>query len=173
MEEGDYGVHNRLGVFMDFRNTAQCSGTVVAWKYCYYKQNSGTDQLSVKFLVYRQEGLSDTYRAVTESISIVDISVTTTETTFECRQLILTNQEQFQIEKNDVIGMCISPTTADNNAAITLLGYSLHSSQVYMPSNINSDDCEVDMIRDVDTRTDSAHIDDVGLHLSAQINGKY
>ncbi len=128
---------------------------------------------SVKFLVYRQEGLSDTYRAVTESISIVDISVTTTETTFECRQLILTNQEQFQIEKNDVIGMCISPTTADSNAAVTLLGYSLHSSQVYMPSNINSDDCEVDMIRDVDTRTDSAHIDDVGLHLSAQINGKY
>ena len=124
-------------MFLNFGAPAQCNGTVTSWRYCSYNTySSGSDDdddddddsddsdgnngcgsaqsYTSKFLVYRQTGNS-TYEPVPGSTKSVTITLNCpSDGGFRCREVTLSQSEQFTIQQNDIVAACLMDTTSTN-----------------------------------------------------------
>ena len=83
---------------------AKCSGTVYAWHYCYYPDNSETN-LQVAFGVFSFTSNIYTLRDGSYHLFHLDMR----EDTFTCDNLTLDPSEYFQIQEGDRVGACLRP----------------------------------------------------------------
>ena len=83
---------------------AKCSGTVYAWNYCYYPENSETN-LQVAFGVF--SFTSNIYTLRNGSYHLLHLDMR--EDTFTCDTLTLEPSEYFQIQGGDKVGACLRP----------------------------------------------------------------
>ena len=83
---------------------AKCSGTVYAWHYCYYPDNSETN-LQVVFGVF--SFTSNIYTLRDGSYHLLHLDMR--ENTFTCDTLTLESSEYFQIQEGDRVGACLRP----------------------------------------------------------------
>ena len=104
-------------LFLDLQNLAQCSGTVTAWNYCFYRIESASDQnYIVDFVVYRRRQESSVYDLVQSSYRTVGMTgnqLAALDGHFNCFTIPLSESEMFQIQEDDVLGACLND--AGNN----------------------------------------------------------
>ena len=100
-------------LFLNFGAPAQCNGTVTSWRYCSYNSYLQSDECdspedyTSKFLVYRQTGNS-TYEPVPRSNKSVTITLRCpSDGGFRCREVTLSQSEQFTIQQNDIVAACL------------------------------------------------------------------
>ena len=80
---------------------AKCSGTVYAWHYCYYPDNSETN-LEVAFGVF---SFTNMYTLRNGSYHLLHLDMR--ESVFTCDTLTLNPSEYFQIQEGDRVGACL------------------------------------------------------------------
>ena len=154
-----------VGLFLDLNNTAQCSGRVTSWTYCFHRPRDSPDEgrrHSAIFMVYRRR-MGDSYMAVPNSRHTVTLSQQDIgEGSFGCRTLNLS--KQFRVEENDVIGACFIEGAALNMVSVKN-GANTHLHR----SDINSHrDCSA--IGNIDIVEDFRSMDTFRLHLQADIS---
>ena len=79
-----------------------CSGTVYAWNYCYYPENSQTN-LEAAFGVYSFSSSIYTLREGSYYLLHLD----TRADAFTCGTVTLTSTEYFEIQAGDRVGACL------------------------------------------------------------------
>lgn len=100
------------GLWLNFATPAQCSGTAVAWRFCYYVQFSDSEH-EVWLRLYRKTGIGS-YTKTAEDIVTRQYERSEDLTTygatcdegnppFCCEDRMVSHQ----IEKNDIIGVCM------------------------------------------------------------------
>ena len=108
---------SRERLFMNFGAPAQCNGTVISWRYCYYNINpdddcaeSSDDTVSYRsvFLVYRKIGDS-TYAPAPETRKVVTLTpgCSSQRAQLPCQEVALSPSEQFKVQQNDIIAACL------------------------------------------------------------------
>ena len=85
------------------QDAAQCSGTVYAWHYCYYPDNSETN-LQVSFGVFSFS--NDIYTLRNGSYHLLHLNMR--EDSFTCDTLTLNPSEFFEIHMGDRVGACLN-----------------------------------------------------------------
>ena len=83
-------------------DVAGCSGTVYAWHYCYYDDNSVTN-LEVAFGVFSYSNKVYTLREGSYYLLHLD----TRQTAFTCDTVTLDPLEYFEIQQGDRVGACL------------------------------------------------------------------
>ena len=84
--------------------SAPCDGTVYAWHYCYYPENSEND-VQVAFGVYEHIYMNDQFILRPESYYLLHLDVQ--EATFTCETVTLSPSQYFQIYEGDRVGACM------------------------------------------------------------------
>ena len=175
---------------MNFGAPAQCNGTVTSWRYCSYNryQQSGDDDddddcrgsasYTSVFLVYRQTGAS-TYDLVSGSKKSVTLTLSCSNRGgFECREVMLTQSEQFTIQENDIVAACLMDTSSTNPIHIVGAIAFGSSRQVYQYNANNYEQCSNSQLQLIDTQKSSfteqsGILGSSALHLHAETSSKY
>jgi len=134
----------RVGLFVDFESPAQCRGTVSSWHYHYYRGDYGDIGKNgmAKFMVYRQNRFHiNQYDMVPGSSIDVNITCDSTENGLSCNDGYLENSKLFEVQENDVLGVCIF------NSHPALVGTTNESS--HSPYELNQ--CSAAKIQSIDT----------------------
>lgn len=190
---------NRARLFMNFGAPAQCNGTVTSWHYCSYNEYIHCDDdadddddyddddddddsdgscrsqhYTSKFLVYRQTGPS-TYQPTPGSTKLVTLSLTVpSDGGFQCRNISLSQPEQFIIQKNDIVAACLMDNRSTNPIRIVGEQNSGPSKQVYRYNADNYEDCTVSQLQTININTqDGTFLQSIKyrLHLYAETTG--
>ena len=173
----------RNGLWLNFDTPAQCSGTAVQWRFCYYVVYTDDDH-EVWLRVYRKNGSSDTYdRVVEDIIKIKDLrnsadlsnrndAVCVGESPPYCceNKTVTVN---YPILQNDIIGVCMRDAgrhdplySLDEEAPA---GYTVYEYP-------NTDDCNMagDVVSFVasDESLNLTPMPEFGLHAHLNIMGK-
>ena len=92
-------------IYVNNRNSeaAECSGTVYAWHYCYYDENSESN-LEVAFGAF-SFGSDRVYSLRDGSYYLLHLD--TRETAFTCDTITLDPTQHFQIQAGDRVGACL------------------------------------------------------------------
>ena len=97
--------------YLDTNNSANCSGTVTRWRYCYFPSQADLDAPpSIQFAVYRLNQTNSGYDRVSRvytAFGIDDI-----DATVDCQNLQLQQRQFAQVQSGDVIGACIYQATS-------------------------------------------------------------
>ena len=169
-------------LFLNFGTPAQCNGTVTSWHYCSYnryleddEECDGPEDYISHFLVYRQTG-SFTYEPVPGSTKSVTITLRCpSDGGFRCREVTLSQSEQFTIQQNDIVAACLMDTTSTNPLRIVGEGSTLTGSgQVYHYDVNFYQRCrttELQMI-DIDRSGFTSRNGIYRLHLYAEVSSK-
>ena len=99
-------------IYVNWReqDAAQCSGTVYAWHYCYYPDNSETN-LQVAFGVFSfSNGI---YTLRNGSYHLLHLNMR--ENSFTCATLTLDPSEYFEIHMGDRVGACLRQSNGDGD----------------------------------------------------------
>ena len=93
-------------IYVNNRNSeaAPCTGTVYAWHYCYYNENSESN-LEAAFGAFSFSNNVYTLRDGSYHLLHLD----TRQTAFTCDTLTLEPSEYFQIQEGDRVGACLRP----------------------------------------------------------------
>ena len=105
-DTSDGNTNTNAAIYVNRRGAheATCSGTVYAWHYCYYPDNSETN-LQVAFGVF--SFTSNIYTLRDGSYHLLHLDMR--EDTFTCGNLTLDPSEYFQIQGGDRVGACLRP----------------------------------------------------------------
>ena len=116
---------------------APCDGTVYAWHYCYYPENT-KNLLDIAFGVYEHRSADDQFIFRPESYYFLHLD--TRESFFTCETITLSPSQYFQIYDGDRVGAClrnsrfefldILATNAPSNFAVVMLGANSGSCKV-------------------------------------------
>ena len=116
---------------------APCDGTVYAWHYCYYPENT-KNLLDIAFGVYEHRSADDQFIFRPESYYFLHLD--TRESFFTCETITLSPSQYFQIYHGDRVGAClrnsrfefldILATNAPSNFAVVMLGANSGSCEV-------------------------------------------
>jgi len=102
------------GLFLSVDSSSQCHGNVIQWNFCYRRSESRSDTHSVQFMMYRQRGDTLTYDRLPLSLNVF-LQDNLEDT--NCTSIPLNSTEQFEIQPNDIIGVCMK----DQNSIHPLL----------------------------------------------------
>ena len=123
------------------------------------------------FVVYRRKVVTrDTYIPVIGSIKEINIPWgIIRKSKFECKEEVLSPDEQFNIQENDIVAACIKDISP--NYPLILLGTSHEADlKTYELDSINDEDCTLSQINRVDTSYfQFRHRSSLTLHLFANI----
>ena len=162
------------GLWLNFDTPAQCNGTAVEWRFCYYVDYSNNDQ-EMWLRIYRKSG-SESYAKEAEDIisrqytSAADLgkygALCDGGNPPYCCESFRVNHP---IEKNDVIGVCMRETgnfdplfSVDSNAT----GYSVYR-------YVNTNDCDGRGSESFTlSPTAQIQMSDFGLHAHLDTTGK-
>ncbi len=53
------------------------------------------------------------YDVVPSSLSIINVASTQVMGNFNCRELVLSNSQEFEVQPNDIVGACLVPNTTN------------------------------------------------------------
>ena len=127
-DRSEHSQSDAKALFLDLQNPAQCSGTVTAWNYCFYRIESALNQTYiVDFVVYRRVGSGNIYRLVENSNTIVDLSggqLAALNSDFNCTRTPLPESEMFEIQESDVLGACLNEV-GSNHKVLDILAESV------------------------------------------------
>ena len=170
---------------MNFGAPAQCNGTVTSWRYCSYNTFQGTGgdddddddddcrgsaSYTSVFLVYRRTGAS-TYELVPESTKSVTLTLNCRNNGgFQCREVMLTQPEQFSIQENDIVAACLMDTNPIRMVGFQILG---SSTNVYQYNSNNFEDCPTAQLQSINVQSSTTTVTvNYRLHLYAETNSK-
>ena len=125
------------GLWLNFDTPAQCSGTATEWRFCYYFTYDGS--LEARLRVYRKNGDDSYQRAFEDPIqrdyeNSGDLRPGCNSGSQYCCETLTINQP---IQKNDIIGVCMSD--GSNRKPLYVLDEEVPGHSVYQyPS---TDDC--------------------------------
>ena len=197
----EYTQSSRERLFMNFGAPAQCNGTVTSWRYCSYNMyryqqsdaNGGDDDdddddddsensgcrgsasYTSIFLVYRHTG-NFTYEPVPGSNKLVTLTLDCANNGgFQCRNVMLSQPEQFIIQENDIVAACLIDTRSTNPIRIVGEASSDPSTDIYQYNVNNYEDCTTSQLQSVNIQDNSVFIRNGGiyrLHLYAETSSK-
>ena len=141
------------GVYLDTSNPATCGGQLTDWGLCYYRLPRGQRTYQVELQMWRVN--SDGSYALKDTSSQ---SVTTfnDQSSFNCRDFVLTENEYIQVERGDILGVYLSGRSEDNTA-LTVIGSG--TDQDVLEYGLPSDTAALQL----------AQISGVRMHISANI----
>ena len=176
---------------MNFGAPAQCNGTVTSWHYCSYNSfqgNGGDDDdddedcrgsasYTSVFLVYRQTGAS-TYEPVPGSMKSVTLTLNCANMGgFECRDVMLTQSEQFTVQENDIVAACLmDDSSTDPIQVVGSIPFGT-SRNLYEYAASNYEQCLNSQLQSIDTQ-DQAFVEQrsilgsAALHLYTETSSK-
>ena len=165
-------------IFMNFEAPSQCTGNVTSWRFCYYRNiNDDFDEISnsrdfeAVFLIYRRESMtSDNYVTVVGSVREKALQWSVVQSSrFTCMDEVLSPEEYFEIQQNDIVGACIKDVGSDY--PLLLVGTSSGSNfQTYQLDRRGYQDCTSVRTNIVDTSHSSFRQRSTStLHLFANI----
>ena len=104
--------NSATGLWLNFDTPAQCTGTAVQWRFCYYLESTTKSKQEVWLRVYRKSGASGTYdKEADYTVSVqsgnTNDAVCDGGTPSYCCDNITVN---YQIQENDIIGVCVRDT---------------------------------------------------------------
>ena len=144
---------------------APCDGTVYAWHYCYYNENSITN-LEAAFGVFSFS--NDNIYTLREG-SYYLLHLDTRETTFTCDTLTLNSSEYFQIQAGDKVGACLK-SNGDTDYLDILYDSSFNLVHIWSvgngectEANMNTSP-QIDIIQDVRSNLLHLYLDISKLH---------
>jgi hypothetical protein len=161
--DNEHNPNTNAAIYVNRRSQeeAKCSGTVYAWNYCYYPENSETN-LQVAFGVF---SFTNIYTLRDGSYHLLHLDMR--EDTFTCDTLTLEPSEYFQIQGGDRVGACLrdtdyldilrdhsqrrvdswtgggSCTEADMGISPTIRDSNRRRAQLHLYVDINIDECAV------------------------------
>ena len=141
---------------------APCDGTVYAWHYCYYPENS-ENNVRVAFGVYRYNSAND--QLILRNGSYYLLHLDSREDFFTCGTVTLSSSQQFQIYDGDRVGACMRN---DEFEFLDILAEGVPSSFVGARWGGSVGSCEVNDMRQSNSELErvSEHI----LHLYVDIS---
>ena len=92
------------GLFLSVDSPSQCHGNVTQWNFCYRRSSSRSNTHSVQFMIYRQSGNTLSYDRLPSSITV--FAQDNLDST-SCLSIPLNSTKQFEIQPNDIIGVCM------------------------------------------------------------------
>ena len=95
---------SRDGLFLSVNSPSQCHGNVTQWNFCYRRSSSRSSTHSVQFMIYRQSGSTLLYDRLPSSLTVFKQNNLDRSS---CMSISLDSTEQFEIQPNDVIGVCM------------------------------------------------------------------
>ena len=98
----DYSRHN--GLFLSVDSPSQCHGNVTHWNFCYKRSTSRSITHSVLLMTYRQRDDTLVYDRLPSSLTIFEQNNLNFSS---CMSIHLNATEQFEIQPNDIIGVCM------------------------------------------------------------------
>lgn len=165
------------GLWLNFATPAQCSGTAVEWRFCYYVQYSDNSQ-EVQLRVYRKNGIHRYTKILEDRIvrryegsrdlATYGASCDRRSPPFCCETLMISHQ----IQKNDIIGACMTDT-GNYNPLYSIDEDAPQNYTVYQYSH--TDDCRGDgQVQNFMTFNQDISlqaVDGYGLHAHLSITG--
>ena len=146
-------------IFMNFEAPSQCTGNVTSWRFCYYRNvDDDFDEISDSrdfeaiFLIYRRESIaSDNYMTVAGSVREKALQWSVVQSSrFTCMDEVLSSEEYFEIQQNDIVGACIKDVRGAS--PLLLVGTSSGSTfQTYQLDRSDYQDCTSVQTNIVDT----------------------
>ena len=175
---------------MNLGAPAQCNGTVTSWRYCSYNRFQGTGgddddddddsddcrgsaSYTSVFLVYRRTAAgASTYEPVPGSTKPVTLTLNCRNNGgFQCREVMLSQSEQFSVQENDIVAACLMATNP-----IRMVGYqrSGSSTNVYQYNANDYEDCTTSQLQSIDIQNSAFTSGTVNyrLHLYAETYSK-
>ena len=92
-------------VYVNFEDTAPCSGTVYAWRYCSFPTSEDAP-FQVFLAIYHNDIEGDTFELVNGSLHNLTVEENTSSLT--CQDVPLDPSEQFAIQQGDMVAACWS-----------------------------------------------------------------
>ena len=177
---------------MNFGAPAQCNGTVTSWRYCSYNrypEHSGDDDddddesndcrgsasYTSVFLAYRRTAPgASTYEPVPGSTKLVTLTLNCQNNGgFQCREVMLTQSEQFSVQENDIVAACLMDTSSTDPIRVVAIGEqsSSASNQVYQYNVRDYQQCSISQLQSIDTQNNNFILNNgrFRLHLYAEI----
>ncbi len=99
-----YDPLDRVGLFLDLQNPAQCGGLSQAWELCYYGRGTTHPSLAVDLLVYRPFIIG---YVLVSSKHVLRQATDLQPSGFHCETITLKVEEMFEVQVGDVIGACL------------------------------------------------------------------
>ena len=100
-----YSTEERL--YLNFKESSQCNGTVTRWNFCFFNARSTEGiTLGARFMVYRRSNTPQVYTVVPNSMYTLQVN----STVFPiqgCSNVELSESQRFQILENDIIAACV------------------------------------------------------------------
>ena len=100
--EGEYS--NNDALFLSVDSPSRCQGNVTQWNFCYRRSSSRSNTHSVQFMIYRQSDSTLVYDRLPSSLTVFEQN--NLDST-NCSSIPLDSTEQFEIQLNDIIGICM------------------------------------------------------------------
>ena len=147
---------SNTGLWLNFATPAQCTGTAVQWRFCYYAVYTDKKEHEVWLRVYRKNDASDMYDKVVENVinrDVTDSGVSNGNGAVcdggsppHCCENLTVNHE---IQENDIIGVCMRDEGGNHDPLYSLdeeapAGYTVYEYP-------NTDDCSNNHDGDVDS----------------------
>ena len=108
---GDETANENFVVNLNQNDHASCTGTVVAWNYCFYTDVNSDETHEFDAAMYRElsngnlQLVSGSLRNIRlTGSSIMDVAA---GSSFACDTLTLSEAEQFEVQQGDVVAACI------------------------------------------------------------------
>lgn len=96
---------------MNFKETAQCSGTVTGWNFCFFNTGPSVNRniLEARFIVYRRNDAGSSRQVYTPvPNSMYNLVANSSDLPEQgCSSVMLNTSQQFQILENDIMAACV------------------------------------------------------------------
>ena len=133
-------------IYLNTDYPAPCSGTVTRWRLCFYRPDTHEDgdRYRLTLAVYRpmDSGNSTQYERVESSLRTVTRIFPTQSSNFSCQNIHLDMAGQFDIEADDIVGVCVFNPTQNAREPMDIIseanGYSLLQNSVSLPCRYNT-----------------------------------
>lgn len=162
----------RSGLFLNLGDTAKCSGLVTSLNYCYGVADcENGSSLLTKFMLYRPDvNRSNELVVLPESVRLISVKCENTASRVKCGEEVLPTTEQFSIQENDIIAICLP----QNKRKLRLISRKYENddddqvinTEVFQYENA---DCDSDKLIHIN-REDLSSRSHLQLHLSAEIS---
>lgn len=157
---------SNTGFYLNLDNPAVCSGTVVAWHFCYYRL---IETNVAAFVVYRQSP-DGNYQELSESYRVVARQEANKrkkrQTGFNCEDIPLPLGEQFDVQVGDVLGACLL-SSSDSDNPLRIQANSATGRRLFQP-NFNTNLCQRSSLTSIN-QGDLQEVGSAALHLYADI----
>ena len=135
-------------IYLNTDYPAPCSGTVTRWRLCFYRPvtHEDGDRYRLTLAVYRPMHMdsdnSTQYERVESSLRTFTRIFPTQSSDFSCQNVDLDMAKQFDIEADDIVGVCVFNPIQDAREPMDIVseasGYSLLQNSVSLPCRYNT-----------------------------------